>query len=171
MAYQIDQDTRDITIAGFEQGIQPSPHKGIANIQGANISTETGEVMASFNRVLDTMTNSTATGTLSYVSTDHVSLSIANTNNLFKGQWIVVTNSSNTSQLPNGTYYVPLSTGANFELSNYYNDGITQPAVTVQAIVVGGGGAGGGAVESTGTATAGGGGGGGQVVNRRILLL
>jgi hypothetical protein len=165
MAYQIDQDTRDITIAGFEQGIQPSPHKGIANIQGANISTETGEVMASFNRVLDTMTNSTATGTLSYVSTDHVSLSIANTNNLFKGQWIVVTNSSNTSQLPNGTYYVPLSTGANFELSNYYNDGITQPAVTVQAIVVGGGGAGGGAVESTGTATAGGGGGGGQVVN------
>jgi hypothetical protein len=160
MAYQ-ESKGGEITISAFEQGIQPSPHKGIANLQNVNISTESGEVMASFARVQDSMTSTaTGTGTLSYVDTSHVALSIANSNNLFKGQWIVVTNSSNTTQLPNGTYYVPLTSGANFQLSNYYNTvTYTLPVTANYGIVAGGGGGGNGNASQS----AGGGGGGGQV--------
>lgn len=161
MAANYDKDSESIIINGYEQGIQSSPHKGIANLQNVNISTETGEVTNSFARLQDTMTNTVATGTLSFVDTSHVALSIANTNNLFKGNWIVVTNSSHTGELPNGTYYVPPSAGTNFQLSKYYNTlGFTLPA-SISYTIVGGGG-GGGTGNSAG---AGGGGGGGQVKN------
>lgn len=152
----------DIVISGFEQGISLSPHKGIANIQNANISTESGEVMASFARQQQTLTNTTATGSLTFADSSHVNLSIANTNNLFKGNWITVTGSSNTTQLPNGTYYVPPSTGSAFQLANYYNAmNFTPATVTVSALVVGAGGGSGGTLSASG---AGGGGGGGQVL-------
>lgn len=161
MAYRIDKETGDLVINGFEQGIFPSPHKGIANIQNGNIATESGEVMASFARAQQTMTDTSATGTLAFVDTSHVSLSIASTNNLFKGNWIAVTGSSNTSQLPNGTYYVPPSTGANFQLANYYNAMNFVPATaTINTLVVGGGGGAGG-TGNTGAGTRGAGGGGG----------
>lgn len=161
MAYELEKSTGDIVINGFEQGIAPSPHKGIANIQNANISTETGEVINSFLRVQDTMTSTaTGTGTLTFVDSSHVSLSITGSNNLFKGNWITVSSSSNTSQLPNGTYYVPPSTGANFQLQQYYNSLTYTLPVTVNYTLVGGGGGGGGSTGSTG---GGGGGEGGQV--------
>lgn len=171
MAYSFDKDSEDIIFNGFEQGIQPSPHKGIANLQNVNISTETGEVTNSFARVQDTMTNTSATGTLSYVDTSHVALSIANTNNLFKGNWITVTNSSNTAELPNGTYYVPPSSGANFQLSHYYDNGISQLSVTIGALLAGGGGGGGDGLSATGpNPRAGGGGGGGQVLSTTTTI-
>lgn len=163
MAYEIEKSTGDIVVNGFENGIQPSPHKGLANIQNANISTEMGEVMNSFARIQDTMTSTaTGTGTLAYADSSHVSLSISGSNNLFKGNWISVTNSSNTGELPNGTYYVPPSSGANFQLSTYYNTlaGGTLPA-TVNYLIVGGGAGG----ATSGVSAAGGGGGGGQVLS------
>jgi len=40
----------DLVWDGVENGIAPSPTKGTANIQNANISTESGEVLASFGR-------------------------------------------------------------------------------------------------------------------------
>lgn len=160
MSYRIEKDTGDLVIDGFEQGIFPSPHKGIANIQNGNIATESGEVMASFARIQQTMTNTSATGTLGFVDTSHVSLSITSTNNLLKGNWIAVTGSSNTSQLPNGTYYVPPSTGSNFQLANYYNAANFTPATAnVSALVLGG--AGGAGVGSSGSGAGGGGGAGG----------
>lgn len=150
----------DIVVDGFEQGIAVSPHKGTANIQNANISTEMGEVMNSFARTQQSMTDTTATGSLAFVDTSHVSLSIPSTNNLFKGNWIAVTGSSNTSQLPNGTYFVPPSTGSNFELANYYNAANFTPATAnVSALVLGG--AGGAGVGSSGSGAGGGGGAGG----------
>lgn len=158
MAVRYEKDG-EIVVSGFENGIQPSPHKGIANIQNANISTETEEVINSFARVQDSTTDTTSTGSLSYLSTDHVNLSIAGSNNLFKGQWIAVTSSSNTGQLPNGTYYVPPSTGAGFELNNYYNVSATTAIATANILTVGGGGGGGGGSANT-TAGAGGGAGG-----------
>lgn len=157
MAVRIEKGTGDIVIDGFENGIQPSPHKGIANIQNANISTEMGEVMNSYARTQQSMTSTATTGSLSYLSTDHVNLSIAGSNNLFKGNWIIVSASSNTGQLPNGTYYVPPSTGAGFELANYYNTANYIPSITATHLVVGGGAAGGGGTS----AGAGGGGGAG----------
>lgn len=170
MAYREDKSTGDIVIDGFEQGIAPSPHKGLANIQNGNIATQNGEVMASFARAQQTMTNSVATGSLSYLSTDHVNLSIASTNNLFKGTWIVVTGSSNTSQLPNGTYYVPPSTGAGFKLSTaYIATSYTPPTVTVNALVMGG--AGGAGVGSSANGASGGGGGGGVTTGTATLAI
>lgn len=156
MAYQYDKETGDIIINGFEQGIAPSPHKGIANLQNVNISTETGEVISSFVRVQETLTNTSATGSLTFVDSSHVELSIANTNNLFKGNWITVTASSNTTQLPNGTYYVAPSTGANFQLSNFYNVVNYLPQIATYLVVAGGGGGGAG--------NGGGGGGGGGLL-------
>lgn len=160
MAYEIEKSTGDIVIGSFENGIAPSPHKGIANIQNANLSTEVGEVVNSFARVQDSMTETNATGTLSYLSTDHVNLSISGTNNLFKGNWITVTSSSNTGELPNGTYYIPPSTGAGFELAKYYNTANFVPPVTVTVLAVAGGGGGDGAINESHA----GGGGGGQVL-------
>lgn len=159
MAYELDKSTGDIVVNGFEQGIQASPHKGIANIQNANISTEIGEVIPSYVRIQDTMTNTASTGTLSFLDSSHVNLSISGTNNLFKGNWITVTGSSNTTQLPNGTYYVPPSTGSGFQLQNYYSGVTFTLPVTASYLIVGGGAAGG---TSTPNAN-GGGGGGGQV--------
>lgn len=104
----------DIVVSGFETGIAPSPHKGIANIQNANISTETGEVLASFGRIQNTMTNTAATGTLTFLDSSHVTLSIPGSNADFKGMWITVSSSSHTGELANGTYYVQnIVTGAN----------------------------------------------------------
>lgn len=157
MAYHIEKETGDIVVDGFEQGIASSPHKGLANIQNANIATQGGEVMASFARAQQTMTNSVATGSLTFLDSTHVNLSIASTNNLFKGNWITVTGSSNTSQLPNGTYYVPPSTGSGFQLANYYNTFSSTLPATISYLLVAGGG--GGATSST-TTSAGGGGGG-----------
>lgn len=144
MAVKYEKETGDLVVSGFENGIAASPHKGIANIQNANISTEMGEVINSYARVQQSMTDTVTTGSLTYLSTDHVNLSITGSNNLFKGNWITVTNSSNTGQLPNGTYYVPPSTGAGFELSNYYRTANYIPSVTANTLVIGGGGAGAG---------------------------
>ena len=50
MAFSYDKDTGDIVINGFEKGIAPSPHQGIASIRNANIATELGEAMCNFQR-------------------------------------------------------------------------------------------------------------------------
>lgn len=52
MAWQREKTAAgsDLVWNGAENGIAPSPLKGTANIQNANISTETGEAMASFAR-------------------------------------------------------------------------------------------------------------------------
>lgn len=159
MAVAIDPENGDIVFSGFSEGVGVSPHKGLGNMQNVNLNTSNGEALVSFQRVQDSMTDTSSTGNLSYLSTDHVNLSIAGSNNLFKGNWITVTNSSNTGQLPNGTYYVPLSTGAGFELSNYYNATNYIPVLSnVTALVVGGGG-GGGARQTSGSSGGGGAGG------------
>lgn len=123
MAYRYektDGEAEDLVISGGEMGIQSSPHKGIANIQNANISTELGEVMASFGRTQQSMTASGATGTLIFVDSSHVFLTISGTNNKFKGMWIIVSGSTHTGELANGTYYVQLSVGNNYTLSTSF---------------------------------------------------
>ena len=103
MSYQIDPQTGDIVISGFENGIGASPHKGLANLQNVNISTETGEVMASFNRVQQTQTGTT--GTLTQVNANTVSISGIT---LLVGQVITIVNPGTTGL--SGSYYY-ISTG------------------------------------------------------------
>lgn len=126
----------DLVWSGVETGIAPSPHKGTANIQNANIATETGEVMASYGRTNQAQT-SISGGTLTASVSDGDTLLDAPAT-LKAGTWIKVTASSITS-----------ITAA------------TNPATAdVTYLVVGGGGGGGEATHGTGAAGGGGGGGG-----------
>lgn len=131
MAWRIEKGTEDIVIDGFETGIAPSPHKGIANIRNGNISTESGEITASFVRTQQTMPDITATGTLAYASLTTVSLAITGSNGYLKGLWITVSNSSNTGELANGDYYIlpstAVQTGSNYYLSATYSNSNGNP--------------------------------------------
>lgn len=160
MAVRIEKESGDLVIDGWEKGIANSPHNGLANIKNGNISTESGEITASFVRAKQTMdSTATGTGTLTYLSATRVNLNIAGSNNIFKGMWITVTNSSDTTNLPNGNYYVRPTTGGGYQLGYYYAVGVTGPSSqTAKVLVVAGGGGGG---NTAATAGAGGGGGGG----------
>lgn len=124
MAYQFDK-TGSITITGFENGIGVSPHKGIANIQNANISTESGEVMCSFERVQQT-SPTIVNGTLTQVTSSTVNA----TGGLTSGTWIIVTNGGTTSL--SGVYYVMGSLLGNFALSTAFSTSISN-AVSITA--------------------------------------
>lgn len=103
MSYRQEKETGDIVMSGFEDGIASSPHRGIANMQGVNIATETGEAMCSFNRVKQSQVGTT--GTLTQVNTNTVSVSGIT---LKVGQVITITNAGTTGL--SGNYYY-LSTG------------------------------------------------------------
>lgn len=121
MSVHFDKNTGDLIFDGWEQGIKSSPFKGVANLQGVNISTETGEVMTSYIRFQQSMTSTTATGNLVFVDSSHVALGISGSNNIFKGMWITVTNSSHPGELANGNYYVLVTPGSFLVLSSTYN--------------------------------------------------
>lgn len=123
MSYEIEKNgaDKDIVVSGWEQGIAVSPHKGIANIQNGNIATETGEVLASYGRLQNSMTNSNGVGTLNFEDTAHVFLNISGTNNKFSGMWITVSSSSDTGELPNGNYYVLNNNLGKFGLATTFN--------------------------------------------------
>lgn len=89
MAYKIEKETGDIVISGWEQGIAPSPHKGLGNIQSANISTESGEIMCSFERILQSQQVTTATGTFTAFATDTLTYSLGGVT-LKAGIWIQI---------------------------------------------------------------------------------
>lgn len=124
---------QDIVIDGFEKGIASSPHFGIANIQNANISTELGEVTASFVRENQVVQEVISGGTLTFDSSGGNTTKLDAPADLYGGQWITVTAAT-------ATIY---DTSADFSY-----------------LAVGGGGAGGG---SQGSGEAGGGGGAGEV--------
>lgn len=92
MAYRLEGS--DMVWDGVEQGIAPSPTKGTANIQNANIATETGEAMASYARSAQTfgqaqITNGTLTATVG-LGAEFLDTSDA----LEVGQWIDITAST-----------------------------------------------------------------------------
>lgn len=123
----------DLVYDGVEFGISPSPHKGTANIQNANISTESGEVLASYARTAQQQTAIT-NGTL----TPDGATNFTGPATLKAGTWISVSASTVTS----------ISTTT------------TPTTATADYLNVGGGGGGGGSDAGSG---AGGGGGAGQV--------
>ncbi len=117
----------DFVWDGVETGIGSSPSRGTANIQNANIATELGEVMASYNRVNEAQTTLSS----QTLTPDDATLFSAPAT-LKAGTWIRVTSSSVTS-----------ITAA------------TNPTtVTADYLVVGGGG--GGGASSNGAAGGGG---------------
>lgn len=111
----------DFVWDGVEAGIAPSPLKGTANIQNANISTESGEVLASFGRTAQQQA-AIVNGTL---TPDGATLFNAPAS-LKAGTWISVSASTVTS----------ISTTT------------TPTTVSVDYLIVGGGGSGGGVYEN-----------------------
>ena len=121
MSYTLDPNG-DIIVNGFERGIANSPHRGIANMQNVNISTETGEALCSFSRVLQSQDGSS--GTLTRVNTNTVTISGIT---LLVGQVITIVNAGTTGL--SGDYYY-LSTGKLYSGSNVPNNPDGQTAVT-----------------------------------------
>ncbi len=125
MAYHFEKDTGDLIIDGFEQGIAPSPHKGIANMQGVNISTEMNEVVVSYARALQSQAGTNAaTFTVSIVDSNHLTATVP----VLNGSWITV--GAGITGLSAGTYYIQNSTATstvvgNFQVSAYYNGSVT----------------------------------------------
>ncbi len=112
----------DLVISGWESGIAPSPHKGIAIIQNANISTETQEVMASYGRIQQSQANASV-GTLAYASATTLTVGFSGFT-LIAGTWITVSSSSDTGALPNAIYYVSISSSGTVSLASYYKGAI-----------------------------------------------
>lgn len=140
MAYHLEKETGDIVFDEFEQGVAASPHKGIANIQNGNISTEIGEVVTSFARVAQyAPTPNITNGTLTASVGAGADL-LAAPSNLTPGSWI---NISSTT--------------------------ITQTTATVSALVVGAGGGGGRGNSSAGFPPGAGGAGQFQTVSGKTV--
>jgi len=120
--------SNDLVWEGVETGIAPSPTMGTANIQNANISTSTGEIMASYGRTAQTP-EAITNGTL----TPDGATNFTGPANLKVGQWVSVSASTVTS----------ISTTT------------TPTTVAIDYLIVGGGG-GGGANYNEGAAGGGG---------------
>lgn len=137
MAWRLeDTDAgRDLVWDGVENGIGPSPTKGTANIQNANISTETGEALASYTRTAQQQVPITG-GTITPVDATLLNAPA----NLKAGDWITLTGST-ISGLPDNT--TPIT------------------SVAIDYLIVAGGGGGGAAF---GGQAGGGGGGAGEMV-------
>lgn len=137
MSWRIEKTDagNDLVWDGVEKGIGQSPTTGTANIQNANISTETGEVLASYGRVAQQQAAITG-GTLTPSGTTLLNAPA----NLKAGDWITLT-ASTISSLPDNTSPVT--------------------SVAIDYLIVAGGGAGGSAF---GNPAAGGGGGAGAAI-------
>lgn len=128
MSYRYDKATGDIVIDGWEQGIAVSPHKGIANMQAVNISTETGEVMCSYSRVQQSQIIITA-GTIT-ATNGNANLVVSGVSpasaTLLAGTWITVSGTTITG-IANGTYYVKQKSSGLVQLSSTYSGSAIVP--------------------------------------------
>lgn len=123
MSYHFEK-SGDLVIDGWEKGIQPSPHLGIANLQSVNVSTETGEVMCNFSRIRQSQT--IGSGTLTTTAGSSSFQIGSHTGTFLVGQWITI-NTSTITELVVGTKYYILSSinPAVFLLSTGYSNNIT----------------------------------------------
>lgn len=94
MTWRVEKngEGQDLVYSGFESGVALSPLKGTANIQNANISTEMGEIMASYARVQQAQTAITG-GTLT-ASVSDGAITLAGPANLQPGQWINISSTT-----------------------------------------------------------------------------
>lgn len=126
MSYHFDAKTGTVTLSGWENGIAPSPHKGVASIKGANITTESTEVMANYARVMQSQPGDTSTNhTADQLDTSHLTTSFTLTN----GVWIHIS-SAGTTGISTGNYYVQNSNGtpstaaSTFQISSTYGGSV-----------------------------------------------
>lgn len=120
MSYRTEktESGNEIVWSGFEKGIGPSPTKGVANIQNANISTETGEVMCNVNRLQQTQ--SIFSGQLAFFDSSHLFQPVI-AGTFVAGFWITISGSSHTGELPNGNYFISSIAAGVVALSSHFD--------------------------------------------------
>lgn len=114
MSYSVDKKTGEVTIAGFERGIASSPHTGIGDMKGLNISSMPGEVMVSYTRALNSFA----------VNTGSVTFNTSNTvvhagSDVISGTAITISGSAD-GNIANGNYYATRISSTSFHLSSTY---------------------------------------------------
>lgn len=128
MAYRYDKVTGDIVWSGAEQGIAPSPEKGIADLKCLNITTFPGEVCLNYSRTRQSPLVETG-GSLSALTSSTVS----GTSDLIRGNWIHITSSSITNLTNGSNYYVKSNTAGTIVLSATY-EGSTLSTLSVTGV-------------------------------------
>ncbi len=119
MAYHIEKEeggVQALVFDGWEEGVATSPHKGVANLLGVDISTEPGEVMVSYRRAQSSQTP-LLSGTLTFSGTDTLN---SGDPRLLSGSWITVSGSS-IGGLSNGNYYVITANSTLIQLSTTFS--------------------------------------------------
>lgn len=120
MAYQVDENTGDIVINGWENGIAQSPHLGIGNLQSVNVSTETGEVMCNYSRIAET-----ALDMVTHTVTQINGSTLQETDSFrpFAGIWITIGTSTIANLTAGDNYYIISSENGQIDISlaNTYN--------------------------------------------------
>ncbi len=101
MSYSINKKG-EIVFSQWERGIAASPHKGIGNIQNANISTENGEVMCSMGRTQQSQVISS--GTFTQFDGSTLTASLVTGGRLKPGTWVTINTSTNLNAGTN--YYI-----------------------------------------------------------------
>lgn len=101
--YHQEKSTGDIIVDGFARGIASSPHTGIANMQGVNLQTETGEVMASFVRA---RSNQKPISGGTFTAGNSSSVVYQGTTSLLAGTWVQITASTITGITANSYYWM-----------------------------------------------------------------
>jgi hypothetical protein len=109
MTWTEDKSTGDMVWNGVEQGIAPSPLKGVAALKNVNISTETGEVMCNLSRSQQTFVPFTGQ-TLTYLS----STTLTYTGTISFLGWVntPITIGAGITGLSAGNYYINFVSGS-----------------------------------------------------------
>jgi len=121
MSWQIDDATGDIVIGGWDKGIGASPHKGLGNIQCADITTVPGEIMCNFGRTKQSQYKNPTNQLNANNSTSVIALAGSGASaGLLHGTWIHITSSTITNISNGSYYYVKASTAGVVTLSTTY---------------------------------------------------
>jgi len=105
MSWRLEKTSQgqDLVLDGWENGIAPSPHKGVGNLQNINISSIPGEAFVNYDRVAQIEQEPIAGGTLAGSSNTQVTYT--GTPALIPGTWINIS-ASTISGLSTGYYFI-----------------------------------------------------------------
>ena len=109
MSYQIDPQTKDLVISGWERGIAHSPFQGIGNMRNLNVNYYPGVAYVNYERQACTLSSSIVTSWYAGAHSTNVS---NNTGWLFEAQPALgMTNPVQSATSPAGINYILDDTG------------------------------------------------------------
>lgn len=124
MAYRLEKEPtgkQAIVIDGWEKGIAPSPHKGIAAIKNANIMTDMGTVVCNYTRVQQSVAAYSSTITS---NGDGIHFTWNSVNTPYVNQTIVATDNNITGFTSGTAYWIAGVVGTTITLSASYGSAV-----------------------------------------------